>query len=81
MGIFTDLYDPNKPLWTGCACGRHASAAEHNAALSTSSAQPTAPATPDPLDHDNQLAACVESAILKGLFKTDTERRHFIRAV
>lgn len=56
MGAFSDPFDPNTILWSGCPCGQHRSMAEHQAAMSrsagsrfvceSSDAKPTASAAP-----------------------------------
>ncbi len=57
MGAFSDPFDPNTILWSGCPCGQHASMAEHRAAMggatgsrfvceSADTAEPSAPSLP-----------------------------------
>ncbi|ARP95105.1 CmpA/NrtA family ABC transporter substrate-binding protein [Bordetella genomosp. 13] len=63
MSLFRNPFDARARL--GCACGRHASAAEHDQALSGQAAQDRA----------------VESAVMRALFPDDALRRRFLRAV
>ncbi|CZZ88346.1 ABC transporter substrate-binding protein [Bordetella ansorpii] len=63
MSLFRNPFDPHARL--GCACGRHASPAEHDRALPEHAAQDRA----------------VESAVMRALFPNDALRRRFLRAV
>lgn len=63
MSLFRNPFDARARL--GCACGRHASAAEHDQALSGQAMQDRA----------------VESAVMRALFPDDALRRRFLRAV
>jgi len=81
MGVFTDPYNPNGKLWSGCPCGQHDSLDAHQRSLTANSQPQTANSGSDWTDQESVLARCVESAILKGLFKTDAKRRQFMRAV
>lgn len=63
MSLFRNPFDARARL--GCACGRHASAAEHDQALSGQAVQDRA----------------VESAVMRALFPDDALRRRFLRAV
>ncbi|MBI3516681.1 MAG: ABC transporter substrate-binding protein [Proteobacteria bacterium] len=61
-----DPFDPRATLrTTGCACGRHATAAEHDAA---------APSEPP-------YRGLVEGAVMRALFPVDATRRRFLQAV
>jgi nitrate/nitrite transport system substrate-binding protein len=61
-----DPFDPHAKLRsTGCACGRHASAAEHDAATQR---EPT-------------YRGLVEGAVMRALFPADAARRRFLQAV
>ncbi|ORE92600.1 ABC transporter nitrate-binding protein [Stappia sp. 22II-S9-Z10] len=72
MAATSDPFDPDATLWTGCPCGKHASQAEHDAAHTSAI---------DGTDEDALLSRTVESAVLKGLFGTDANRRAFLRGV
>jgi nitrate/nitrite transport system substrate-binding protein len=63
-----DPFDADHALAkAGCCCGGHASPAEHDQAIAAS--------------HDDRLARVVESAVVRGLFPEDQQRRAFLRAV
>jgi nitrate/nitrite transport system substrate-binding protein len=70
MGLFTNPYDPEASLWR-CACGRHASQAEHDAASANLRGR----------GEDDLLANAVEQAVAIGLFGSDARRRRFLRQV
>ncbi len=80
MGIFTDPYNPDGKLWSACPCGQHESLDAHERSLSDSQPQEVGNSA-GWSDQESVLARCVESAILKGLFRTDAKRRQFMRAV
>lgn len=68
-----DPYDADRPLRLGCACGRHASDAEHaGAALRARS---------ESAGFEAESNAFVEAALVKALFPQDALRRRFLRAV
>jgi nitrate/nitrite transport system substrate-binding protein len=67
MSRLPDPYDADRPLMLRCACGAHASAAEH-----------TADAHADGRDESN---AFIEASLVKALFPHDGVRRRFLRAV
>ncbi|PWC38947.1 CmpA/NrtA family ABC transporter substrate-binding protein [Azospirillum sp. TSO22-1] len=68
MATFDDPFDPARRLTrAGCSCGRHASEAEHDAALA--------------LDGEARLARVVEGAVMRALFPHDATRRAFLRTV
>ena len=81
MGIFTDPYNPDSKLWSVCPCGQHDSLDAHQRSLSAKDQPQATSNSADWSDQESVLARCVESAILKGLFKTDAKRRQFMRAV
>ena len=68
-----DPYDADRPLLMRCACGQHASAADHAAAeLRTRS---------ESADFEAESANFVEASLVKALFPQDALRRRFLRAV
>jgi nitrate/nitrite transport system substrate-binding protein len=68
-----DPYDADRPLLMHCACGQHASAADHAAAeLRTRS---------ESADFEAESASFVEATLVKALFPQDALRRRFLRAV
>jgi len=66
MSAFKDPFDAKHRLTPGCACGRHASQAEHTA---------------DPATVEGRTARVVEGAVMRALFPHDATRRAFLRAV
>ena len=64
-----DPFDPRVTLRRpGCACGRHATAAAHDADTRTGSAEPP-------------LRRLVEGAVMRALFPVEATRRRFLSAV
>jgi nitrate/nitrite transport system substrate-binding protein len=68
-----DPYDADRPLLMHCACGQHASAADHAAAELRTRAQSA--------DCEAESASFVEAALIKALFPQDALRRRFLKAV
>ncbi|MBL8307549.1 MAG: ABC transporter substrate-binding protein [Rubrivivax sp.] len=68
-----DPYDADRPLTLRCACGAHASAADHAAAELRARA--------DTADFEAESNAFVEAALVKALFPQDAVRRRFLLAV
>jgi nitrate/nitrite transport system substrate-binding protein len=68
-----DPYDADRPLRLGCACGAHASDADHAAALLRARGVSA--------DVEAESHRFVEAALMKALFPHDALRRGFIRAV
>jgi nitrate/nitrite transport system substrate-binding protein len=68
MATFDNPFDPNRRL--GCACGRHASDADHAAEASRLA-----------LDEDFRLTRVIESAVMRAVFPGDATRRALLRAV
>ncbi len=79
MGAFSDPFDPNKSVWGSCPCGQHGSLEEHNRAAAGNRNHSH--------DHihgastEDLTARVVETAVMKGIFGTDVNRRAFLRAV
>ncbi len=65
MSIFSDPFDPRQKL--GCACGRHASPQEHDAAAT--------------LSLEQTRRRVLEGAALRALFPRAAARRRFLQAV
>jgi nitrate/nitrite transport system substrate-binding protein len=70
-----DPFNPDRPLTSGCACGRHADTASHDNALAVATLKARA------LDDEAGINAFVEAAMVKALFPQDSVRRCFLRAV
>ncbi|MBI3350195.1 MAG: ABC transporter substrate-binding protein [Burkholderiales bacterium] len=68
-----DPYDADRPLLMHCACGQHASAADHAAAELRTRARSA--------DFEAASASFVEATLVKALFPQDALRRRFLRAV
>jgi nitrate/nitrite transport system substrate-binding protein len=66
------LDDPFHPDTGGCACGRHASAGEHDAASQRERVR---------TDPEMLASQVVQAAVMKSLFPRDDLRRRFLRAV
>jgi nitrate/nitrite transport system substrate-binding protein len=75
MGLFDNPFNPNRRFTRGCACGRHASAAEHEAALRAEAV------AVEQAGEESQLRRVVETTVMKALFPNDIERRLFLKAV
>jgi nitrate/nitrite transport system substrate-binding protein len=67
MSRLPDPYDADRPLMLRCACGAHASAAEHDAAAAA--------------DAQAESNAFIEASLVKALFPHDRLRRRFLKAV
>jgi nitrate/nitrite transport system substrate-binding protein len=68
MSAFRNPFDPEVKLGSGCDCGHHASAAEHDAALALT-------------DSEALGSRVVETAVMRALFPQDATRRSFLKAV
>jgi nitrate/nitrite transport system substrate-binding protein len=72
MAAFDDPFDPQRRLTSaGCTCGRHADAAEHDAAKARRIVD----------DEELRLGRLVESAVMRALFPADATRRAFLKTV
>ena len=69
MALFANPFDPKRRL--GCGCGRHASMAAHQAALTADAPSEAAAAMPE----------LVRSAVMRAVFPDDARRRGFLQAV
>ncbi|HEV7438729.1 MAG TPA: twin-arginine translocation signal domain-containing protein, partial [Methylobacterium sp.] len=66
MALFDNPFDARRLSRRGCACGAHASQAEHEAAIPTG---------------DQAVERIVEATMMRALFPHDAERRAFLRSV
>ncbi len=73
-----DPYDADRPLRMACACGQHASAAEHASSQAAVAELRTRSEEASFIERSN---AFIEATLVKALFPQDEERRNFIRAV
>ncbi len=68
-----DPYDADRPLLMRCACGQHASPADHAAAerrVRSAAAE-----------FEAESASFIEASLVKALFPQDALRRRFLKAV
>jgi nitrate/nitrite transport system substrate-binding protein len=76
MSIYDSPFDPNRPLErSGCACGRHRSAAEHDR-----EAQRTMQCVPVESE-EKRYEGVVASAVMRKIFPQDAARRAFLKSV
>jgi nitrate/nitrite transport system substrate-binding protein len=74
MATFDNPFDPNRRLTKGCACGKHASQAEHDQASDTRLADTLA-------SEDKRYESVVASAVMRAVFPQDVTRRAFLSTV
>ena len=75
MSTFDDPFDADRKLSRGaCACGRHGSAAEHEAAAQMLRCEP-APS------EEKRYEGVVASAVMRAMFPRDAARRAFLKSV
>jgi nitrate/nitrite transport system substrate-binding protein len=71
MSAFNNPFNPDVRLGAACACGKHRSPAEHDAAVD-------APADSSPETLNGRV---IQSAVMRALFPRDAGRRRFLSAV
>src|ERR1700759_2926630 len=76
MSTFDDPFDAERELRTGCVCGQHRSAAEHDHAERTLRCEPV-PAESE----DKRYEGVVASAVMRAVFPKDAARRAFLKSV
>src|ERR1700738_675758 len=75
MSTFDDPFDADRKLSrSGCSCGRHGSAAEHDRAALTLQCEPV------PSDEE-RYQGVVASAVMRAMFPQDAARRAFLKAI
>jgi nitrate/nitrite transport system substrate-binding protein len=74
MSIFDDPFDSERELKTGCVCGQHRSAAEHEYAGRTLRCEPVQ-------SEDKRYEGVVASAVMRAVFPQDAARRAFLKSV
>src|SRR3981189_1177396 len=75
MSTFDDPFDADRKLSrSGCSCGRHGSAAEHDRAALTLQCEP-APS------EEERYQGVVASAVMRAMFPKDAARRAFLKSV
>jgi nitrate/nitrite transport system substrate-binding protein len=75
MSVFDDPFDGGRALGQGCACGRHANEAEHEAAARRLELQTVAES------EDAQATRVVDAAVMRAIFPNDVTRRRFLNSV
>src|SRR4051794_8284800 len=76
MTIHDAPFDPNRPLSrSGCICGRHRSAEEHDSASRALQCE-RIPATSE----EKTYEAVVASAVMRRIFPKDAARRAFLKS-
>src|SRR3982075_4254764 len=81
MSTFDNPFDPRRRLdRSGCACGRHRSAAEHDHDSQQQQVQCTAVESQIAND-DKRYQGVVASAVMRAVFPRDAARRAFLKAV
>jgi nitrate/nitrite transport system substrate-binding protein len=77
MSTFDDPFDSERRLaWSGCACGRHRSQAEHDHA-----ARPQCTPVEETRSADQRYDSVVASAVMRAIFPKDAARRAFLKSV
>ena len=77
MSIEDRPFDPSRPLnRPGCSCGRHRSAAEHDAQARALQCEPV----PVPSE-EKRYEGVVASAVMRQIFPQDATRRAFLKSV
>ena len=76
MSMFDNPFDPKRGLnRSGCACGRHVSAAEHERE------QQLQCAPVETASDEKRYEGVVASAVMRAVFPQDATRRAFLKAV
>ena len=81
MPKFFDPYNADKPLMTGCNCGRHGSQAEHDAVTETQAAVDTLRAQSETAEFEQYSNEFIEATLIKAIFPHEPTRRNFLTAV
>ncbi len=74
MAMFDNPFDPKKRLTSGCPCGQHVSAAEHEHALRLQAQEV-------PGSDEKRYENVVASTVLRAMFPQDATRRAFLKSV
>ncbi|MBC7579933.1 MAG: nitrate ABC transporter substrate-binding protein, partial [Tardiphaga sp.] len=72
MSTFDNPFDPARNLRSGCPCGQHASASEHDASLMQCVAA---------ADEAKRYEGVVASAVMRAVFPQEVARRAFLKSV
>src|SRR6516165_84110 len=74
MSTFDDPFDGDRKLGSGCVCGRHGSAAEHEQAELALRCEPAE-------SDEKRYESVVASAVMRAMFPKDAARRAFLKSV
>ncbi len=74
-------YDPSRPLFARCSCGRDHDTADHAQSLEGERAATVLRARSETAEFEAYSNAFVEASLVKALFPQDALRRRFLRAV
>ena len=74
-------WDGDRPMRLGCSCGRHDSAADHDAAAGADDAARVLRARSETAGFEERSRAFIEASLVKALFPQDAVRRRFLKAV
>ena len=75
MPTFDNPFDPDRSLASGCSCGRHATARDHE--LDVRGQLQCAPVESE----DKRFEGVVASAVMRAVFPQDASRRAFLKSV
>jgi nitrate/nitrite transport system substrate-binding protein len=76
MSTFDDPFDPRRLIRSSCACGRHASQAEHDL-----DARPHVGCAGGGANEEDRYQGVVTSAVMRAIFPRDAARRAFLKSV
>ncbi len=74
MSLFDNPFDRKRRLTSGCACGRHSSAEEHDHALRLQAHEVVS-------SEDKRYENVVAGSVLRAMFPKDAARRAFLKSV
>ncbi|MGE0340519.1 MAG: ABC transporter substrate-binding protein, partial [Xanthobacteraceae bacterium] len=74
MSMFSNPFDSKRRLRSGCPCGQHRSAAEHDHALRLQAQEV-------PSSEDKRYENVVAGAVMRAMFPQDAARRAFLKSV
>src|SRR3954454_16327482 len=78
MSTFDNPFDSERDLLrSGCVCGQHRSAAEHDSAEQALRCEPVTPRASE----DERYGGVVASAVMRAVFPQDVARRAFLKSV
>lgn len=81
MTRFFDPFNADRPLMSGCNCGRHGSQAEHDAVTETQAAIDKLRAQSETAEFEQYSNEFIEATLVKAIFPHEPTRRNFLAAV